>query len=133
MSNIQTIKTEIDGDPLTRGYAGMTDEAVAIDMNTVYRTRNLSSISGDQIFAATDGTEFSGLTDHKQAIWVAFCGRSEIDPFGGSNVALVQWVFGGGSTTISNLSALRTENVSRGQELGVGTVRPGDVAQARLL
>ena len=133
MSNIDIIKTEIDVDPLARGYAGMTDEQVAVDMNTVYRDSDLASISGDAAFAATDSSEFSGLTDHKQAIWLAFCGRENINPFGASNVALVQWVFGAGSATIAALSALRTQTVSRGEELEVGTVRTGDVAQARLL
>ena len=34
------LKAEIEGDPLTRGYAAMTDQEIADDMNTVYRTRN---------------------------------------------------------------------------------------------
>jgi len=37
MADFNGIKAEIDADPLTRGYAGMTDVQVADDMNTVYR------------------------------------------------------------------------------------------------
>ena len=38
MSNdFNAIKAEIDTDPLTRGYSGMNDQAVADDLNTVYR------------------------------------------------------------------------------------------------
>lgn len=133
MSNISIIKTELDGDPLTRGYSGMTDEQVAEDLNTVYRTINKTSLSGDELFAATDSAEFAALTDHQESLWVSFCGRSSIDPFGASNVAFVQYVFGGGSTTVSNLNSLRTESVSRAAELGVGVVRPGEVTEARSL
>jgi hypothetical protein len=132
MSNIDIIRDEITNDPLGRGYSGMDDAAVAVDLNTVYRTINKSSLSGDELFAATDSTEFAALTDHQESLWVAFCGRSSVDPFGSSNVAFVQYIFGGGSTTVSNLNSLRTQSVSRGAELGVGSVRPGDVLQARL-
>lgn len=110
----------------------MTDEAVAADLNTVYRTVNKTSLSGDELFAATDSAEFAALTDHQESLWVSFCGRSSVDPFGASNVAFVQYIFGGGSTTVANLNALRTESVSRAFELGLGSVRPGDVTQARL-
>jgi hypothetical protein len=37
MAYILDLKTEIDGDPLVRGYVGMTDLQVANDMNTLYR------------------------------------------------------------------------------------------------
>ncbi len=37
MGKIAKIKAEIDSDPLTRGYSGMTDQQVADDMNTAYR------------------------------------------------------------------------------------------------
>ena len=37
MGKLQTIKTEIDTDPLVRGYGAMSDLAVADDMNLVYR------------------------------------------------------------------------------------------------
>lgn len=134
MSRIDDIKTEIDTDPLSRGYSGMSDEAVAASMNdTIDRSRNLSSLTGDQIFDATDSTEFAALTDHKQGLWLSFCGRDTIDPFGSSNVAFVQWVFGGGSTTASSLGSLRTESVSRATELGLGVVRVNNVTEARAI
>ena len=37
MADIAGIKAEIDADPLGRGYAGMTDQQVADDLNTAYR------------------------------------------------------------------------------------------------
>lgn len=38
MVDIDVIKTEIDTDPLVRGYSTMSDAQVADDMNTEYRT-----------------------------------------------------------------------------------------------
>ena len=131
MANIALIAAELTNDPLVRGYSGMSDEQVAGSLNAVNRTKNLASFSGDELFAATDGTEFAALTDAKKQLWVSFCGRDSISPFGASNVAFVQWVFGGGSTTVSSLSALRTETVSRAVELGIGFVSPGSVQEAR--
>jgi hypothetical protein len=133
------LKSEIDTDPLTRGYSGMTDQQVADDMNTVYRTRNRDSMTGDEIFQATDPTEYNGLdtgsgnTADNQGHWLAFCGRTEIDPFATANVQLVQSIFGGGSTTVSNLQTARLENVSRADELGLGFIRSGYVEYARTL
>jgi len=130
--DINILKTEITTDPLGRGYSGMTDEQVAVSLNTVDRERNLASITGDIAFSATDGAEFAALSATKQQLWLAFCGRETINPFGTSNVAFVQWIFGAGSTTVSNLANVRKEPVSRGNELGIGLVRPGDVNQARI-
>lgn len=42
MANLTALKTEIDTDPLTRGYAGMTDAQVAADINTVNRPDTVS-------------------------------------------------------------------------------------------
>ena len=43
-----------------------------------------------------------------------------------------QLVFGGGSATITALQALRVEAVSRAVELGLGTIYPGHVQNARM-
>jgi hypothetical protein len=127
----QIIATELTTDPLARGYSGMTDEQVVADMNTVYRQIPRSSMSGDEIFSATDNTEFIGLTDIKRDLWVSFTGKDFIDPFGSSNVDFVIWVFGGGSTTVSSLQALRQQDVSRSVELIGRDVFVSDIEDAR--
>jgi hypothetical protein len=133
------LKNEIDIDPLTRGYSGLTDQQVADDMNSVYRTRNRDSMTGDEIFQATDPTEYnaldtgSGNTADNQGHWLAFCGRDSIDPFATANVQLVTSIFGGASTTVSNLQTARLENVSRAVELGLGTIKAGHVQDARAI
>ena len=131
--NYNTLKTELDTDPLTRGYAGMTDEQAATDLNTVYRTQPRGSMNGDEIFAATDNAEFVGLTDHKQQLWVSFTSKDIINAYDQTNIDFLDYIFGAGSTTKTTLAALREEDVSRGVELGLGNIKVGDVQFARSL
>ena len=42
-NDLTTIKTELDTDPLVRGYSGMSDKAAADDMNTIYRPGNAAA------------------------------------------------------------------------------------------
>ena len=134
---INALADEINTDPLGRGYSGMTDQEVADSLNNENRPRARISISGDEVFNRTDTIEFQGLTDHKQQLWLAFCGRSGIDPFAIANVAFVKWIFGDASITVSNLSDYRTYNISRAVELGLlGSsmeVGPAHVNEARRL
>jgi len=130
------LKDEIDNDPLGRGYSAMTDQEVADDLNTAYRTRNVQSFSGDFMFTQTDPSEFAGLSADKQKLWVSFTSKESVDPWATNNVEFVKWVFGDASTTLNNLGNARTESISRAQELGLlsGTrleIGPAHVANAR--
>ena len=127
------LKSELDADPLTRGYSGMTDEQAADDLNTAYRSVPRASMNGDEIFAATDNAEFAGLTDHKQQLWVSFTSKDVINAYEQTNIDFLDYIFGGSSTTKTTLAGLRNEDVSRGVELGLGVVKVGDVQFARSL
>ncbi len=54
--NIAVLKTEIDTDPLVRGYAGMTDTQVADDINLVNRAKDHVSIAKMLKFLMLDNT-----------------------------------------------------------------------------
>ena len=129
--NYEVLKSEITTDPLTIGYAGMSDAEIAASLNTVNRTAQKASLSGDELFAASVAAEFAALTDIKKTLWVSFCGRDSINPYGDSNVEFVKWVFGVGSATVTALSAARTYLVSRATELGLGFVYPSQVTGAK--
>jgi len=118
------------GHPDTGAYTTGTPETAAAEINLVNRTKNKTSLTGDEMFAATDATDWVGLTDHQQLLWLAFTGKDSLDPFAAANVALVTNIFGGGSTTLTALAALRKEDVSRAGELGLGTVSPGQITEA---
>ncbi len=124
------LKTELTDDPLTRGYAGMTDQQAADDLNTAYRTRNRTNMTGDEIAQQADPVEFNGLDDGSanntadvKAHWLALCARESIDPFAATNEQLVIAIFGAGSASVANLQAARLESITRAQELGLRVTR----------
>lgn len=123
------LKVLIDSDG---SNAAKTDQQV-LDWLLASVTSVYDTLSGDEIFGATDNTEFSTLTDHKQLLWLSFCGRSEIDPQGSSNVAFVNFIFGGGSTTISSIAAIRQFTEPRHSANGFAVPSLGDVIAARSL
>lgn len=132
MSSVDILRDELTNDPLARGYAGMTTDQKIASLNALDRDLAKSSLTGDEIFQATDSTEWLAMVDADQQLWVSFCARSSLDPFGSANVAFVTNLFGGGSTTLANLNALRTvaNGQSRAQELGIGEVGPGLIENA---
>ncbi len=135
------LATELSVDPLLRGYNGpgaanpgpgpMTDQQVTDDLHTLYRSRNRISMTGDEIFAATDAAQYDALTDADKLLWVSFCGRGTIDPFGVANVALVTSIFGAGTDTLTALASLRVESISRATELGLPVFVLSDIATDR--
>ena len=100
-------------------------------MNTVYRERDLSSLTGDEIFNAADPAGYAGLSNADKRLVLAICSRDAINPFGANNVQAMISIFGAGTTTLSNLAALRKESISRGEELSVGILAMVDVTDAR--
>jgi len=129
--DLEKLKDEIANDPLGRGYSGMSDQAVADDLNTAYRTREVSSFSGDFMFSRTDPVEFSDLTEHKQILWLSFCSRTSVDPWAENNEEFVKWLFGNIAQTVMNLGEDRTENITRARELGYNEITPEWVARCR--
>jgi hypothetical protein len=127
---IDKLKAELTVDPLTRGYAGMGIEAAAADLNTVYRERNVATLTASQALNAIVKTEFLALTDaNRELVWnVLHIG--DINPHG-VEADLFTEAFGAGSETITALALIRVETVSRAVELGLGRVRAGDVERAR--
>ncbi len=137
------LRDELLDDPEGRGYAGMSNQEATDELNSIWadpdtRTRNVLSMTGDEIAQAADPTEFDALDDGSVAStadikshWLALCGRTSIDPFGVANVALVVSIFGNPSATVTNLLAVRVEDITRADELELGTVKSRDVGYAR--
>ena len=131
------LRDELLNDPLARGYSAMSDREATDDINTEYRTRNRTNMSGDEIAQQADDAELDALDDGSanntadvKSHWLALCARESVDPFAAANVHLVILIFGVGSQTLLNLQAARVEAVSRAVELELGHVREGDVIRA---
>jgi len=125
------LKTELTTDPLGRGYAGMTDQEAADDLNTTYRTRDRTSMTGREVGAAVVKAEYAALADAQKDRVLFLFGRDDLDPFKFEADVMTD-IFGGGSDTIAALAAARVEAISRALELGLRTpVRRSYVTAAR--
>jgi len=131
MSNFDVLKTEVTTDPLGRGYSAMSNEAVATDLNTVYREEDVDLVRGQDIFEAVVPAEYNALTDKQMALLHAIIGMGDIQVNGTNTRDALLAMFGAGTETRSNLAELQKQGISRGQELGLGIVKPGHVEEVR--
>lgn len=131
MANIQKIKTLLASPHPVSGAWNENDVLAAEQFSVENIVRVKPFMTGDEVFAATDATEFGSLADHKQSVWLAFCGRDSINPSGTANVALVNWVFDASSTTLASLASARAETVSLATKEGLDVVYPAHVKHAR--
>lgn len=113
-----TLKELIESMPGYVDATNPTDSAVLAWLNETVPV-NRTSVSGDELFQATDSTDWAGLSDAQKSQWLALCGRDNLDPFGAANVALVTNIFGGGSDTVTALQALRVEQKDRVTAAGI--------------
>ena len=131
-TDLQILNAEITTDPLARGYSGMTDLQIANNLNAEYRTANRDTVSGAEIFNATDADEYGALTDDKKAAWDRLCAIGVVDTASGVAKAREAELFGGGSVTRANLQSLRQYSLSRAAELGINErVYASDVTEAK--
>ena len=132
MADIAKLKTEIDTDPLGRGYAGMTDAQVADSGNVADREVNKTSMAATEVLNTVVVAEYNALTtDNKTLFWNVLA-IGDLNPFG-IEAALLTSIFGSGSATIIALAAKRKHLVTRWAEIGAGVTYAGDIAQARAL
>jgi hypothetical protein len=122
---------ELRDDPAGIGYAAMSDQEAldALKAATVERIR--SSMSGNELFINTVGSEFAALVAEKRQLWVAFTSAGNVDPSHPANTAFVQWVFGAASATVAALAEARMETIPRITFLGLGVVEVGNIKSAR--
>lgn len=133
MDPVNVLKTEIDGDPLARGYAGMTDVQVFDDLNTEYRSLSRPTITSAELYQAIDDGEYIGLNNAGKARVDQILGLGgEIDATPGSRArAVILALFGAGTTTRANLVALVDTPIDRGRELLGRKAKLGWVQEAR--
>lgn len=129
--DIQILVDELTIDPLTRGYSGMSDEEVVADMNDLYCTRQRTNVAGYEILAVTDDDEWDLLTEAEKTQWLSLCAIAVVDIGSGAAMAMEAALFGPGTVTRTSLVALKTEDISRGTEIGWGLVKVGHIEMAR--
>ena len=148
MDRIEKIRSEITTDPLARGYAGMTDAQVATDMNLVYRTNKAGVVDGYRVRERINVADFdaqlapSNKTQNRELVSAFFSGQVNLQDdclkqafwtiFPAGTVSRKNWTGETGADGRWLGDDITKIKVSRGEELGVGKVRVGDVQQARM-
>ena len=134
--NYTALRAELDsGHPVTGAY-NADDQLAADELNALNITRIKASMTGAEIFAATDATELAALTPVERQEWYGFCGIESVNPeAGGAAQNAVVSIFGAGSATVTALAAARQEAISRAQELDLNrsVVTKEHVIEARAL
>ena len=131
-NQLTVLKSFLDGDPGT--YGALSDQDAAVTLNTPSVVRIKASLSGQEVYSVTDGTEFGGLSDAQKAQWLALCAITSVNPANGTPAhTLATDLFPGAGATLTALAALRQETVSPATDQGLPRVRANDVNLARAL
>lgn len=134
-AELAILNTELTDDPKLLGLANMDNPAAAAKLNEIGasgETVSAGTINGQELQKAVVGAEFLALSAVKQRGWLAIIsagdGQVEVDHAG--IVAQVTAIWNG-STTLTNLAALRTRSASRAEALFGHGIAMFDVAEAR--
>jgi len=119
------------GHPVSGAYNAdaqlAADQINALDIDLIK-----NSISGADMWAATDPVEFAGLTAAKKSEWLAFCGITDHSPENnGLAHKFIEYIFGGTSATETALAQVRKSTVSRGSQLGLKELKSTHIQVAR--
>lgn len=133
LQRIPAIKAEITNDPLSRGYSGMTAAEITASLNTAnIAGPEKTSVSGAEIYNAIVPSEWSALNaTQQQYVRDIFSLGDAIDVSSGTNTRTVLLsIFGAGTTTRTNLAELVATQISRAEQLDLGTVEGSEVYEA---
>ena len=125
------LQSELTADPLTRGYAAMTDVQVVTSLTTANRTVSRDVIPAREVIEATAAAEWAALTAQEKQRYALLTGAGEISVKGANTRAAFLAMFGAGTATLTALAALQTQAATRAAELGLGTVTALYVQRAR--
>ena len=122
---------ELAGDPLGRGYAGMTDAAAATPLNTANRAVERGLVAAHEIFEAIVPSDWTVLSAAEKQRLQTIMSLGEVNLRGTNTRAALAAAFGAGTATRTALVALQSEMMSRAAELGLSAVAKNDVTVAR--
>lgn len=130
--NYAALTAELAGSHPVSGAYAADAQAAANQINAANISQVKASMTGRELWASVDMTEYKALTPEKKTQWISFTNAESIDPSnGGWGQQVVVDIFGTASSTVAALAAARNETVSRAMQLGLGRVRAGDIERAR--
>ncbi len=125
------------GHPVTGAYSA-DPQTAANELNAENIPAVRETMTGSELWAQTDTDQLASLTAERRSEWLSFCGIDEHDTTAdGVAQKFGVSVFSGATVnagaTEGNIGAARSYNRSRGEIIGFGRVRAGDVEYARSL
>ena len=148
MSKITILKTEIQNDPLAKGYSSMSDQEIVDSINLKNRSKFVE-ISSQELLAwsanngrlakiknaINNGADDVVKSLAEAAYLLITRDDTSLDLNLTDRVAMLDALVSYAVLTPddkTSLQALATVSISRAEELDIGLVRAGDVLQARL-
>jgi len=134
--NIAVLKVELLTGPRASDYTALSNQAAADKINNPLApdalTVDVDTVEGWQLWGATVQAEFkdAALSDADRNSWDAICSQNRINVKDAGVRARVQAIWPA-STTRTNLVALQTKLISRGEFLGLPFIGAHHVAEAR--
>ena len=138
-SQLAILKTELDTDPNSLGYAAANNSECAALLNAVDAANpiDVSVVDGQELSKAVVISEYTVLSAAERDGWTTIlaAGNGQVDINDARVVAQIAAIWGAGTATRANLLALKIRDGSRAETVfGVGSsVTAQDVAEARLI
>ena len=120
------LSDELAKDPKALGWAGKSNAVILTEINTAIRLVNRESISGAELFKYTVQSEFDLLNDSQKLQWITLCKHGQVFK---EAIPIIKSIFPAPTATWQAI--VKTETVSRAQELGLPKVRMGQIERAR--
>ena len=126
------IKAELTSDPLSRGYAAMSDQEAAAAINANDREPERDNVTAGVLMSALVLTEYNALAAIERRYFdlLVSAGSVELNP---TVRQQIRALFPAGSGTRAGIMKALRRVGSRADELGIGNVTPSDIADAKRL
>lgn len=136
MPDYTALNTELTTDPKSLGYSGQSDLWCADKLNEVgasSETQNVVSVTAEAFNAAIVQADYDACETSEKELLNQYAAGGTIDICNVTVWANLDAMFSG-TTTLTNLTALKTESISRAGAIPLGyTPEYWDVARARAL
>lgn len=131
--DIAALAAELAAEHPETGAYDADGAVAAAQLNAENITADVASVTGQQIFEAVVPADYNALTSDNKLLFGTIIGMGSI-PVNATNTKLaLTTMFSGATATLSALSALQTEQVSRATQLKLPTIYEGHVHQARMI
>ena len=120
MPTLADLKNELVGDPLGRGYASMSAEAAAADLNTLARSCARRTVQAQAVVECVDEAEWATITANKRDLMLSVLALAPTITLNVKIQKITLGCFPAATCPLTRaaLLALANEPCSRAQELG---------------